>query len=169
MQGRRWSPTAVRRPSGFAGAVVALAATAAVSSVSAVPAAASSHRGSSGSCLSAARLSAAVGTTWSGLTVTPGLSPGQKLCTYTSRSTGATFLISHEALDGSTVKELAHDTYSGTHFVNVTVKGDKGLKGGHPGFDILLVQKGSQVYEFLDNSGTANAAQLEGVAKLVVP
>jgi hypothetical protein len=133
------------------------------------PAGASGHKRSSGPCLSAAKLSAAVGATWSGLTVTAGLSPGQKLCNYMSSSTGATFLISHEALDGSTVKALAHDSFSGTRFVSATVERDRGLKGGHPGFDILLVQKGSQVYEFLDNSDRADTAQLESVAKLVLP
>jgi hypothetical protein len=137
----------------------------------ATPGAASGHKGkgSSGTCLSATKLSSTVGATWSGPTVSAGLSPGQKLCTYMSSSTGATFLISHEALDGSTVKSLARESFSGTRLVSVTVDGDKGLKGGHPGFDILLVQKGSQVYEFLDNSGVASTAQLESVAKLVLP
>jgi hypothetical protein len=141
---------------------------------SAAPVAASSHHGpgarppGSGACLSAPKLSATVGATWSGPSVTAGLSPGQKLCNYMS-STRATFLISHEVLDGSTMRALARDSFSGTRFVAVTVDGHKGLKGVRPGFDILLVQRGSEVYEFLDNSSMASAAQLEAVAKLVVP
>jgi len=113
-------------------------------------------------------LSAAVGASWSGPHVTPGLSPGQKLCNYTQSTSGSTFLVSHEALDGSTVKALANDSYPGTHFASASVAGDKGLKGGNPGTDILLVQVGSQVYEFLDNSGMATTAQLETLAKQVI-
>ena len=139
----------------------------------AAPAAASHHsskpKSGSSSCISASKLSAAVGASWSGPHVTPGLSPGQKLCNYTQSTSGATFLVSHEALDGSTVKALAKDSYPGTHFASASVAGDKGLKGGNPGTDILLVQVGSQVYEFLDNSGMATTAQLETLAKQVIP
>jgi len=136
----------------------------------AAPAAASHHssKPKSGSCISAAKLSAAVGASWTGPRVTPGLSPGQKLCNYTQSTSGSTFLVSHEALDGSTVKALANDSYPGTHFASASVAGDKGLKGGNPGTDILLVQVGSQVYEFLDNSGMATTAQLETLAKQVI-
>jgi len=139
----------------------------------AAPASASHHsskaKAGSSSCISAAKLSAAVGASWSGPHVTPGLSPGQKLCNYTQSTSGATFLVSHEALDGSTVKTLAKDSYPGTHFASASVAGDKGLKGGNPGTDILLVQVGAQVYEFLDNSGMASTAQLETLAKQVIP
>jgi hypothetical protein len=123
----------------------------------------------SATCLSATKLRAAVSASWAGPKVSPGLSPGQKLCNYTQSSSGETFLISHEALDGSTLKALARDSYPGTHFASVSVAGDKGLKGGNPGTDILLVQIGSQLYEFLDNSGMATTAQLEAVAKQVDP
>ena len=137
----------------------------------AAPAAASHHspKPKSASCISASKLSAAVGASWSGPHVSPGLSPGQKLCNYTQSTSGGTFLVSHEALDGSTIKALAKDSYPGTHFASASVAGDKGLKGGNPGTDILLVQVGSQVYEFLDNSGMATTAQLETLAKHVIP
>ena len=137
----------------------------------AVPAAASqySSKSKSSSCVSASKLSSAVGASWSGPHVTPGLSPGQKLCNYTQSTSGETFLVSHEALDGSAMKALAKDSYPGTHFASASVARHKGLKGGNPGTDILLVQVGSQVYEFLDNSGMATTAQLETLAKQVVP
>lgn len=139
----------------------------------AAPAAASHHsskpKSGSASCISASKLSAAVGASWSGPHVTPGLSPGQKLCNYTQSSSGGTFLVSHEALDGATIKALAKDSYPGTHFASASVAGDRALKGGNPGTDIMLVQVGSQVYEFLDNSGMATTAQLETLAKQVIP
>ncbi len=139
----------------------------------AAPAAASHHsskpKSGSATCISASKLSTDVGASWSGPHVTPGLSPGQKLCTYTQSTSGSTFLVSHEALDGSAMKTLAKDSYPGTHFASASVGGDKGLKGGNPGTDILLVQVGSQVYEFLDNSGMATTAQLETLAKQVIP
>lgn len=34
---------------------------------------------------------------------------------------------------------------------------------------VLLVQEGSTVYEFLDNSGAATVSELKATAKLVVP
>jgi len=114
-------------------------------------------------------LSADVGASWSGPKVSPGLSPGQKLCTYLQSSSGATFLVSHEALDGAAMRALGKDSYPGTHFASVSVAGDKALKGGDPGTDILLVQVGSQVYEFLDNTQAATTAQLETVARHVIP
>ena len=40
---------------------------------------------------------------------------------------------------------------------------------GTGGFDVLLVQQGSEVYEFLDNSGASTVNELKAVAKLVVP
>ena len=147
---------------GAAATVLGLAAPAAASHHSTKPKAAAT-------CISASKLSTDVGASWSGPHVTPGLSPGQKLCTYTQSTGGSTFLVSHEALDGSTMKSLAKDSYPGTHFASASVAGGKGLKGGNPGTDILLVQVGSQVYEFLDNSGMATTAQLETLAKQVIP
>ena len=135
----------------------------------AAPAAASGHHSSKPGCLSASKLSADVAASWSGPKSSPGLSPGQRLCTYTQASSGATFLITHEALDGAAMKTLGLDTYPGTHFAAVSVGGDKALKGGHPGTDILLVQVGSQVYEFLDNTRMATTRQLEMLARQVVP
>ena len=148
---------------GAAATVLALAAPAAASHHSSKP------KSGSASCISASKLSAAVGASWSGPHVTPGLSPGQKLCNYTQSTSDSTFLVSHEALDGSTIKALAKDSYPGTRFASASVAGNKGLKGGNPGTDILLVQSGSQVYEFLDNSGMATTAQLETLAKQVIP
>jgi hypothetical protein len=123
----------------------------------------------SASCISASKLSAAVGAPWSGPHVTPGLSPSQKLCNNTQSPSGGTLLVSHEALDGSTIKALAKDSYRATPFASASVAGDKALKGGNPGTDILLVQVGSQVYEFFDNSTMATTPQLETLAKQILP
>jgi hypothetical protein len=122
----------------------------------------------SSTCLTGAKLSGATKATWPKPKISAGLSPGQKLCTYLSSSSGATFLISHEALDGSSMKELAKDSFASDHFTSVSGIGKAAIHGAG-GFDILLVQQGSEVYEFLDNSGASSVNELKAVAKLVVP
>ena len=103
----------------------------------AAPAAASHHsskpKSGPASCISASKLSAAVGASWSGPHVTPGLSPGQKLCNYTQSSSGGTFLVSHEALDGSTIKALAKELVPGTHLRIGVGRGGQGAQGWEPG------------------------------------
>ena len=131
-------------------------------------AAASKHSTKSPTCISGAKLSAATKATWPNAKVGPGLSPGQKICTYLSASSGETFLISHEALDGSTMNQLAKDSYAGDHFSSVSGVGKAALHG-KGGFDVLLVQVGSTLYEFQDNSGAATVSELKAVTKLVLP
>jgi hypothetical protein len=128
----------------------------------------SKHTTKSSTCLTGAKLSAAVKATWPNPKVSAGLSPGQKLCTYLSPSSGETFLISHEALDGSSLKELLKDSFGSGHFTSVSGIGKAAIHGAG-GVDILLVQQGSEVYEFLDNSGASSVNELKAVAKLVVP
>lgn len=128
----------------------------------------SKHSTKSSTCLTGAKLSAATKATWPNPKSSAGLSPGQKLCTYLSASSGATFLISHEALDGSSLKGLGKDSFASDHFTSVSGIGKAAIHGAG-GFDILLVQQGSEVYEFLDNSGASSVNELKTVAKLVVP
>lgn len=128
----------------------------------------SKHTTKSSTCLTGAKLSAATKATWPKPKISAGLSPGQKLCTYLSASSGATFLISHEALDGSSLKELLKETFGSVPFTSVSGIGKAAIHGGG-GVDILLVQQGSEVYEFLDNSGASSVNELKAVAKLVVP
>ena len=119
-------------------------------------------------CISGAKLSAATKATWPNAKVGPGLSPGQKICTYLSASSGETFLISHEALNGSTMNQLAKDSYAGDHFSSVSGVGKAALHG-KGGFDVLLVQVGSTLYEFQENSGAATVSELKAVTKMVLP
>jgi hypothetical protein len=63
---------------------------------------------------------------------------------------------------------LGKDSFSSDHFTSVSGIGKAAIHGAG-GFDILLVQQGSEVYEFLDNSGATSVNELKAVAKLVVP
>jgi hypothetical protein len=63
---------------------------------------------------------------------------------------------------------LLKDSFGSGHFTSVSGIGKAAIHGAG-GVDILLVQQGSEVYEFLDNSGASSVNELKAVAKLVVP
>ena len=119
-------------------------------------------------CLSATALSAATKATWPAPTIMPSFYPGVKVCTYLSASTGATFVINHEPLDGSSLKEIALSSYGNVHRTSVPGIGKAAIRVTG-GLDVLLVEQGSNAYVFVDNSGASSLAQLKAVAKLVIP
>jgi hypothetical protein len=63
---------------------------------------------------------------------------------------------------------LGKDSFGSDRFSSVSGIGKAAIHGTG-GFDVLLVQQGSEVYEFLDNSGASTVNELKAVAKLVVP
>jgi hypothetical protein len=88
-------------------------------------------------------------------------------CTYTSPS-GSTFVIAHAPLGGTKLKKDATLVSGHDHLSSVSGLGQGALIGKGK-IDVLFVQQKSFVYSFRDGSGAASPAQLESVARLVVP
>jgi hypothetical protein len=93
---------------------------------------------------------------------------GGGVCTYTAVSGGATYVIARAPLGKSKFRNVAKAVLGHDHLTSVSGIGKAAIHGTGS-LDVLLVQQGSVLYEFLDKSGTSTLKQLEAMAKVTVP
>jgi hypothetical protein len=94
---------------------------------------------------------------------------GSGYCTYKAPAGGKTLVVAYSKLGKGKFKSLAK-TEAGKHDHVTSVTGiGQAAVHGTGALDVLFVQKGSLIYEVLDNTKHATVAQLIAVAKLVVP
>jgi len=130
-------------------------------------ASASINKSKSFTCITQTAVEFATGNTYSAPSAGPGYVAGAGTCTYTSAKVKS-FVIARAPLGKSKFAKDVKLDAGKDKLTSVSGLG-KGATYGTGKLDILFVNQGGNVYEFLDHSGKATLKQLSAVAKVVLP